>query len=99
MGNKAKCPYCGSSEFLPQNDAANEPIEVVCAACGGHASRQILLEWLTENAESGGIMHSEKDLMPPLSAFSVSQDRKSTPLNSSHTVISYGVVRLKKKTA
>ena len=64
MGNKAKCPYCGSSEFLPQNDAANEPIEVVCAACGGYASRQILLEWLTENAESGGIMHSEKDLIP-----------------------------------
>jgi len=64
VGKEAKCPYCGSGKFFPQHDAADEPIEVVCAACGGHASRKILLEGLTENTENGGIMHSGKDMIP-----------------------------------
>jgi len=74
MGKKANCPYCGSGEFLPQNDAASEPIEVVCAACGGHASRKILQEGLTEG---GGIMHSEKDMIPLSEAASLAVRRIS----------------------
>ena len=48
----AKCPYCGGLDFLPQDDAAREPPEVVCAKCGGYASRKVLLEQLQDKTPS-----------------------------------------------
>lgn len=43
----AQCPYCGSTDFLP-HDAKGR--ELVCAACEGHASRQVLLDRLGDSA-------------------------------------------------
>ena len=49
MGSKPKCPYCGSTEFLPPADAASGPIELACAKCGGRASRKLLLKPLGDD--------------------------------------------------
>lgn len=45
----ACCPYCGGLEFQPPPDA-EELLELECAACGGHASRKIVLERLGDEA-------------------------------------------------
>jgi len=46
----AKCPYCGSMEFLPGDDPASEPHELACADCGGYASRQVVLDRIGDEA-------------------------------------------------
>jgi hypothetical protein len=52
VGDKyAKCPYCGSAEFVAEDvDAAAPPRELECARCGGYASRKLLLERVGEEA-------------------------------------------------
>src|SRR5438034_5632878 len=62
---------------------------------------EIVREWLAEDAAHAQILadlrlikHVAHDTPPPTS---VDADRKSTRLNSSHTVISYAVFCLKKK--
>jgi hypothetical protein len=49
MGSEPKCPYCGSTEFLPPADAASGPVELACAQCGGRASRKLLLKPLGDD--------------------------------------------------
>ena len=44
-----KCPYCEATEFVAADEGA-EPREVVCACCGGYASRRVLLERLRVKA-------------------------------------------------
>jgi hypothetical protein len=51
----AKCPYCGSVDFASEGDnAAAPPQELVCARCGGHASRKLLLDALRSACAKGG---------------------------------------------
>jgi hypothetical protein len=45
----AQCPYCGSAEFA---EPADEDRDLVCAACGGHASRQVVLDHLGDHASA-----------------------------------------------
>ena len=40
----ARCPYCGGIEFMEDKSSAGPPLELICARCGGFASRKILLE-------------------------------------------------------
>lgn len=44
----AKCPYCGSTDFLGGDDAASA--ELACARCGGYASRRLLLDRIADEA-------------------------------------------------
>jgi transcription initiation factor TFIIIB Brf1 subunit/transcription initiation factor TFIIB len=46
----AKCPYCGGTEFLPSDDSAAPPHELVCAQCGGYASRKLLIDRMADEA-------------------------------------------------
>jgi hypothetical protein len=46
----AKCPYCGSVDFVPEEPGAPAPPELQCAECGGYASRKVLLERSGEDA-------------------------------------------------
>jgi transcription initiation factor TFIIIB Brf1 subunit/transcription initiation factor TFIIB len=43
----AQCPYCGSAEFA---EPADEDRDLVCADCGGRASRQVVLDRLGDHA-------------------------------------------------
>jgi hypothetical protein len=41
----ARCPYCGSPDFAAEDaDAVAPPQELICARCGGYASRKLLLD-------------------------------------------------------
>ena len=52
LGNLfAKCPYCQTTDFLPAGDGDKE---LVCAQCGGYASRRVILERLAEEAAELG---------------------------------------------
>jgi hypothetical protein len=51
----AKCPYCGSIDFASDADPAGlPPQEVVCARCGGYASRKLLIDALRAACAKGG---------------------------------------------
>lgn len=51
VGNYAvKCPYCGNTDFAPSDGPLAEQQELVCAQCGGYASRKILLERVGDEA-------------------------------------------------
>jgi hypothetical protein len=51
----ARCPYCGSVEFAADDFDAAPPRELLCAQCGGYASRKLLLDQITRKpAERGG---------------------------------------------
>lgn len=47
----AECPYCGSKDFAASDEDARE---VVCASCGGYASRAVVLERLAERVAELG---------------------------------------------
>src|SRR2546427_6935491 len=64
-------------------------------ACPDHTEKQILFD-LLQAVQNTGITLTETFAMLPAS--SVSGDRKSTPLDSSHSQNSYAVFCLKKKT-
>lgn len=53
----AECPYCSSTEFLAPQEADEDARQLVCATCGGYASRVVVLENLAEKAgELGSLM-------------------------------------------
>ena len=48
----ARCPYCGSIEFVAAERSPSPPRELVCARCGGFASRKVVLDNLRAAAEA-----------------------------------------------
>lgn len=46
----ARCPYCGSMDFLEGDDSGAGPQELECERCGGYASRKLLLDRIGDEA-------------------------------------------------
>src|SRR5205807_9236411 len=68
-----------------------------CFRVGVRGERRFLVEDLLEFVASGKVQQEPPSTASGIIADTVSQDRKSTRLNSSHLVISYAVFCLKKK--
>src|SRR5438034_6735102 len=83
---------------LFRSSDALEKAAQLCAAAGGHSPLVAGLSGVAARyaAASGGAAAAGR-LRPPRAAPALLRDRKSTRLNSSHTVISYAVFCLKKK--